>query len=131
LATERALHDCVSEFIPIIHFEDEVYNYFDYIDEILHLWRKDNLHDSPPHPHKKFLLQCQSYIQAHNCSADVDIDHEVVESGEFIKITFTFADRNISVDFVVVGLARQTHSGERMEMQLLGILLLFFHRLTF
>ena len=58
------------------------------------------------------------------------IEHEVVESGKFIKITFTFADRNISVDFVGVGDERRTHSGERMEMQLLGILLLFFHRLA-
>ena len=132
LATETALLECVSEFIPILNFEDEVYNYFDYIDEILHLWRKDHLHDSPPHPHNKFLLQYQSYIQAHDCSsADVDIEHEVVESGEFIKITFTFADRTISIDFVVVGVARRTHSGQRMEMQLLGILLPFFHRLTF
>jgi hypothetical protein len=33
LATEAALLECVSEFIPVLHFEDEVYNYFDYIDE--------------------------------------------------------------------------------------------------
>jgi hypothetical protein len=95
------------------------------------LWRKDNMHDVSHQPHQRFLVECQSYIEANKCStADVEIEHEIADSGEFIKVSFTFADRKVYVEFVVVGVERRTR-GKRMEMEMLRILLLFSLRLTF